>query len=332
MEKILNQDEIDALFDAARDRVPGGAHAEDRGKLVTPCDFRRAGLITSDQLRAINMLHDTFVRNLTRSLAAYLRVAFEVNLVSTEQLTYSEFLQHVAEVSYVASTHLRPFDAVAVVELDLQLAFCMIDLLLGGPGEPVGEVREVTEVEEEILKGVVQLICRELQATWQPIIGAEFEFEERQRQAQILHLMPPNEKVLSLSYEIRMTAVGGMLITAFPAIVATTLAQKLAQQASYRRHRTDASEAASLREKLQQCSFPVELILPGGTVSSRQLLALQRGSILALRVRAHEPAVLYVGKRGLFVAQPVRSGNHRAAQVVQRIGAADPRRSEKIGQ
>ena len=169
------------------------------------------------------MLHDTFVRNLTRSLAAYLRVAFEVNLVSTEQITFSEFLQHVPEVNYVVSTHLRPFDAMAAVELDLQLAFPMIDLLLGGPGEPVSEVREVTEIEEEILKGVVQVICRELQATWQSVIDAEFQFDERQRQAQILRLMPPNEKVLALSYEIRMSAVSGMLITAFPAVAANAL-------------------------------------------------------------------------------------------------------------
>jgi len=42
MDKILNQDEIDALFHAARDRVrdwgqPGGGN-----KNVTACNFRRA--------------------------------------------------------------------------------------------------------------------------------------------------------------------------------------------------------------------------------------------------------------------------------------------------
>ena len=58
-------------------------------------------------------------------------------------------------------------------------------------------------------------------------------------------------------------------------------------------------------------------MLPGGTVSSRQLFALEQGSILPLHSRADEPAVLYVAKQKLFTAQPVRSGNHRAAQVVK---------------
>jgi flagellar motor switch protein FliM len=332
MEKILNQDEIDALFHAAQDRARERGPLRSETKHLTACNFRRAGLITREQLRAVNLLHEAFVRNLTRSLAAYLRVAFEVNLVSTEQISYSEFLQHVPEVNYVVSTHLRPFDAMAAVELDLQLAFPMIDLLLGGPGKPVGELREVTEVEEEILKGVVQLICRELQATWQPVIDAEFEFDERQRQTQILRLMPPNERILSLSYEIRMTEVSGMLITAFPAVAANALIRKLAQQGSYRKHRTGSIGTSTLRERLGKCPFPVELILPGGMVSSRQLLGLEKGSILALHLRADEPAVLYVEQQPLFAAQPVRSGNQRAAQVVQEIGVTDPRRSEKIEQ
>jgi flagellar motor switch protein FliM len=299
---------------------------------VTACNFRRAGLLTGQQLRAVNMLHETFVRSLTRSLAAYLRVALEVSLVSTEQIAYSEFLQHVPEVNYVASTHLLPFDAMAAVELDLPLAFAMIDVLLGGQGKPVGEVCEITEVEEEILRSVVQVICQELQATWQPLMDSEFQFGERLRRAQILRLMPPNEKVLSLSYEIRMSELSGMLVTAFPAVAANALIRKLAQQGSYRRHRAGSAEASSLREKLEKCFFPVELILPGGTVSSRQLLALEAGSVLVLHSRVNEPAVLYVEKQALFAAQPVRSRNRRAAQVVEMIGVSDPRRSQKNDQ
>jgi flagellar motor switch protein FliM len=287
-------------------------------------------LITRDQLRAVNLLHDTFVRSLTRSLAAYLRVAFEVNLVSTEQITYSEFLQRVPEVNYVVSVQLRPFDVMAAVALDLQLAFPMIDLLLGGPGKPMAEVREVTEVEEEILKGVVQIICRELQATWQPVVEAEFQFDERQRQTQIVCLMPPNEKILALTYEIRMSEASGMLMTAFPAVASTALIRKLALQGAYRKHRAAPGAASTLREKLEKCSFQVELILPGSTLNSRQLLGLERGSILTLRLRSREPAVLCVEKQPLFIAQPVRSGNHRAAQIVKVISAAGPRGSENL--
>jgi flagellar motor switch protein FliM len=330
MEKILGQDEIDALFHAAQGRAGDRKQPAVVSRHVTACNFRRAGMLTRDQLSAVNQLHDAFVRSLTRSLGAYLRVALEVNLVSTEQIAYSEFLQRVPEINYVVSAHLRTLDAMAAVVLDLQLAFPLIDLLLGGPGKPLAEVREVTEVEEEILKGVAQIICRELQAAWQPVIDTEIQFDERQRQTQIMRLMPPNEKVLSLSYEIRVSEAGGMLMTAFPAVAATALIRKLAQQGSYRKHRATSGVASNLREKVQKCEFPVELILPGGRVRSRQLLGLERGSILALHLRSHEPAVLHVGKQPLYIAHPVRSGSQRAGQIVKTIGPPDSRRSEKI--
>ena len=332
MEKILNQDEIDALFHAAQDRASNRRAPEGESKHVTACNFRRAGLITPDQLSAVNMLHDSFVRNLARSLGAYLRVAFDMHLVSTEQIAYSEFLQRVPEVNYVASALLRSLDTMAAVSLDLQLAFPMIDLLLGGPGKPMGEVREVTEVEEEILKDVVQVICRELQATWQPVIHTGVQFDERQRHRQIMHLMPPNEKVLSLSYEIRMNEAGGMLMTVFPTVAATALIRKLARQGSYRKHRAVFGAVSNLREKVAKAIFPVELVLHGGTVRSRQLLALEKGSILALHLRSQKPAILYVGKQPFFIAQPVRSGEYRAGQIVKAIGTSDAHRSEKANQ
>jgi len=332
MEKILNQDEIDALFHAAQGRPSGKKQAEHQNKPVTACNFRRAGMMTRDQLLAVNELHDSFVRGLARSLAAQLRIAVEVNLVSTEQFGYGEFLQRVPEINYVVSAHIRSLDVMAAVVLDLQIAFPVIDLLLGGPGNMMPELREITEVEEEILKGLAETICQELQSTWQPVIDTEINFDGRQRQTQIVRLMPPNEKVLSLGFEIRIGKAGGMLMTAFPAVAATALMRKLAQQGSYRKHRPVSSATSNLREKLGKCTFPVELVLPGSTVSSRQLLDLKKGSILPLHLKANEPAVLYVENQPLFVAQPVRSASHRAGQIVKAISIPDPRRSENSDQ
>jgi flagellar motor switch protein FliM len=74
------------------------------------------------------------------------------------------------------------------------------------------------------------------------------------------------------------------------------------------------------------------LVLPGGTVSSRQLLGLKPGSILALHLKSNEPAVLHVGNQPLFIAQPVRSGSQRAGQIVKAIIIPHPRGSENSDQ
>ena len=91
MEKILKQDEIDALFEAAQTSKPDAPRTDPRPKVV-PYNFSSAGQISTEQLRAISMLNDLFARNLTHNLAAWLRTRFQVNLVSAEQIQFNEFV------------------------------------------------------------------------------------------------------------------------------------------------------------------------------------------------------------------------------------------------
>ena len=85
MSRQLSQQEIDAVFRNLQDRK--GEEA------AVAFDFRRPDRIAKSQLRAIHLLHDTFVRNLVSSLSAFLRSYLIVNLVSVEQLSYAEFLE-----------------------------------------------------------------------------------------------------------------------------------------------------------------------------------------------------------------------------------------------
>ena len=87
MEETLKQDEIDALFQAARTSV--SAVTPDIRSRVTEYSFASAGQISTEQLRAISMLNDLIARNLTHNLSAWLRTRIQVNLVSAEQTLIS---------------------------------------------------------------------------------------------------------------------------------------------------------------------------------------------------------------------------------------------------
>ena len=64
------------------------------------------------------------------------------------------------------------------LQLDLKVAFPIIDLLLGGEGKGMAATREITEIEEQILDSVARIVCRELGAAWQAL-ALEVSFEER---------------------------------------------------------------------------------------------------------------------------------------------------------
>jgi flagellar motor switch protein FliM len=311
MEKTLKQNEIDALFEAAQSLAPEAARAEEQSK-VTAYSFSSAGQISTDQLRAISLLNDLFARNLTHNLAAWLRTRFQVNLVSAEQIQFSEFLLRIPEISYVASVRLEPLGALSILQLDLGLAPPMIDLLLGGEGRD-GPLKELTDIEESILGSVVEIICRELTAAWQTV-GLSFNFERRQMQTQVARIMSVAEKTLCLSFEIRMPHSSGLLNLAFPAVVANTILRRLTTDWGRHRRRADGARVrmeASVRKILFGCS----LQLPNVRIPASALEGLAPGAIVRLDLPVNAPLEWRVGGQTLAPAQAIRQGAHRAARI-----------------
>ena len=316
MEKILNQEEIDQLFRAARKAGPKKPQATSR-RVVQDCDFRQAGQLTKDQVRQVTSLHETFAPNLANSLGAYLRVGFQTSLVAVEQLIFNEFLARIPEQTYFTTVALSPIDEVAAIQMDLGLVFPMIDLLLGGPGQGLAEPRDLTEIEQDILESVVQILCRELQSTWEIVLPLHFTAGERLQQAQIAGLMPVAERILNLSFELQITDVRGNLNIVFPGVVSNLLLRKLAQQGMTRRRRPSADAGARLRERLLLGKFRTELELRQVPIRIRDLVELQPEKILPLRYSVREPMFMSVNGTSAFSGIPVSCGVSRGALIQQ---------------
>jgi flagellar motor switch protein FliM len=314
MEKVLNQNEIDAMVRAARGGVAGQASAP----VVTPWDARHAGQIGRDQLQSINTLHEGFARNLTHVVAAYLRIGFTAALVSAEHLTYGEFLQRIPDLTYLASFRLLPMEARALLQLDLSAAFPLIDVLLGGEGHGAAPERQTTDIEEQILETVVRIICRELQTSWQ-VMALQFEFEQRSQADQAQRLMAPEEKTLSLSFELSVAENRGTLNLVFPAMVSNALLRKLSTAWVREKPAAHPDAESRLRRRLLKCPFDVELEFIAAGVRLQDLIRMAPGTLLPLKHGVEKPARVRVSGDELFIAKVARMGGSRAAQIVGRI-------------
>ncbi|HTV59228.1 MAG TPA: FliM/FliN family flagellar motor switch protein [Verrucomicrobiae bacterium] len=320
MEKILNQEEIDLLFRAAQ----GGASKPqpDQTRQIRECNFRQAGELSKEQVRQVTLLHESFAPSIANSLGAYLRVAFQASLVAVEQLNYNEFLSRLPEQTYFTTVQLNPMEELAVIQLDLPIVFPMIDLLLGGSGQPMAEPRDLTEIEEQILEVVVAILCRELQITWQPVLPVIFHVGQRQKQSQIVGLMSPGERVLNLSFEISLNEVRGLLNLAFPAVVSNALLRKLAAGMVQRR-KPSAGQSERLKNRLLDCNFAVDLDLRNVTLRIRDVVEMQQGQVVRLRHSLSEPMFVAVNGRPVFTGLPVSCGPLRGGLIQERIRAAE---------
>ena len=126
------------------------------------------------------------------------------------------------------SIRLEPLGALGLLEFDLALASPIVDLLLGGVGATAA-IRDLTDIEEEILTSLVQLIVRELNVAW-AAIGLRFEYEKRENAGTAARMMSMAEKTLCMIFEVTMPEVKGVLNFCLPAVVLNSILRQLTSE------------------------------------------------------------------------------------------------------
>ncbi len=305
MAKILSQEEVDALLRShAKGAKPGAAPTPgaDRAAAAQPAqkakkaqvqkkvslyNFRRPDRVSREQMRSLHFMHDRFARNFSSSLSAYLRTITEVNLVSVEQLSYQEFLLSVPDPTCFNAISIRPLEGGFALEVNPQLVFPIIDKMLGGPGDPLKQLRTMTDIEQSIFDGVLKLALDDLREAWRGIIDLDFKIQARETSPQLIQIVAPNEVVILVVFEVKMSSVVGMINLAIPSIILEPVATKFDQE-MYTGYKKSANfeEARLLMENIKRCDMVVAAEIRGTNLPMTEVLNLQAGDIIQLSKRA----------------------------------------------
>jgi flagellar motor switch protein FliM len=133
--KILTQAEIDALLSTVAedtsvpDRAEGGPP-----RRVVLYDFKHPNLISKEQMRLLENLHENFSRNFGVFLSAQLRMIVEIELLAIDQLLYSEFVMSIAPPGVLYVIDMEDPTGQAIVELSPGLVIFIVEKLFGGKG------------------------------------------------------------------------------------------------------------------------------------------------------------------------------------------------------
>lgn len=311
-DRVLSQEEIDSVFRNLRETNGD----DDPRKKAMPYDFSRPDRIAKDQLRAIHLLHDNFTRNLASSLSAYLRAYVMVNLVSVEQLSFMEFSQCLPSPTCLASLGMRPFDGNAVLELNPQLVFPILETLLGGTCKPVGKItREITEIEQSILEGLFRIILHDLQEAWRVVTNIDFRVDTHETEPQLLQILAPNEAVVAIGVEIRIGETAGMMNLGIPSIIIKMLRQKFDQQWTMRKTESTCEEHDRMMRLINPAIMHMDARLIGPTLSVEDLLQLDTGDVLKFDYAVDRPVDLLVNGSRKYNGQIVTTGRKKAFEV-----------------
>jgi flagellar motor switch protein FliM len=256
-------------------------------------------------------------------LSAYLRAYVAVNLISVEQLAFMEFTQMLPSPTSMVALGMKPYDGSAVLELNPSLVFPILEMLLGGTGQSAQKLeREITEIEQSILDGLLRIILNDLRTAWQAVATIEFAIESHETEPQLLQILAPNEAVVAISMEVRIGEMSGIMNLGIPSITVKMLRQKFDQQWSVRKTRATEDEHSRVLRLIQPAKLNAESSLRGPTLSVESLLTMKEGDVLAFDYPIDRPLDLTFNGIHKFRGEIVSSGRKRAFQVREPVTAA----------
>ena len=312
MDRLLSQQEIDNAF-----RLANAQAVAEESPRAESYDFRRTDRIAKDQLRTIHLLHENFARSLSSSLSAYLRSYVVVNLISVEQLSFLEFTQALSSPTCLITLGMKPYDGSAILEINPSLVFPIVEMLLGGNGKsPTQVLREITEIEQSVLEGVIRVILNDLRAAWTPVASIEFSLENQETEPQLLQILAHNEAVVAIGIEVRIGEASGMMNLGIPSIVIKMLRQKFDQHRTVRKALASEAEQARILNLVRPAAIHLDARLPEQKVSVPDLLELNEGDVLLLDYSADSPVDLIVNGKPKFAGSVIATSGRRALHLI----------------
>ncbi len=322
MSDILSQDEINALLSSfsgqgGRDRGSRGKGVA--GRQVRPYDFRRPDKLSKDQLRSIEMLHSAYARTLSSWMSSYLRTAVRSTRVSCDQLAFDDFSLTLAEPSVIAVFNASPPDGEALLWFAPALAFAILDRRLGGPGHAKHKPRELTDIEQRIMRGFVAKVLDMLSEAWKDVWPHTAHLVNIVGGPEFARITADNETVCSVTIEVAFGEVAGELGICLPypllqpTVSRLTSSRRLVAQAGGRQ--TDGKLPETLKKGLSVVKVPVVMELGRTTISMRDFVDLACGDVIKLDARRGRDLVVRVGNDAKFLARPGVVGRRLAFQV-----------------
>ncbi len=324
MTEILSQDEIDALLTAIStgevDTTEYSATQEQRK--VKIYDFRRPDKFSKDQIRTLQMMHETFARLTTTALSAQLRALVSVHVASVDQLTYEEFVRSIPNPTTLAVINMDPLKGSGVLEIDPSITFTIIDKLFGGVGESSRITRELTDIELSVMEGIIVRILGNLREAWSNVIDLRPRLGNIETNPQFAQIVPPNDMVVLITLETKVGEVEGMTNLCIPYITIEPIISKLSAQywySSIRKGTTDEN-LAIIQGRLENVELLVVAEIGEVSITMAEVLDLKIGDVIKLPdTKVNSDMVLRVGGRKKYKCRPGVIGSRVAVQIGESI-------------
>ncbi len=301
---------------------PTTTHGKKKGK-EKPYDFRRQTKFSKEQLGTLELIHASFARLIGTDISTRLRLGVTATTIAVTQETFEEFISSIFPPTFITIFRSDSLDGQALIQMDLSIVFSILDRLLGGNGAPLSTLRQLTDVEKQIMQKIMVGIIDRLREAWINVIDLMPVIELVESNPQFAQIVPPNEVVVSIKFEISLLDTTGLLKLCIPYSTVEDITQKFnaaswfASVAVRKESESTKANVDIITKQVKEVTLPVVAELGRGVYPLEDLVNMKVGDTLITDQLVKNDIKIRVGNQVKFNGRTGKKGKKMAVVITK---------------
>jgi len=304
---LLSQDEIDALLHGVDDGDVETDSDEDTGVESKTFDFNNQERIVRGRMPTLEMVNERFTRYFRISLFNFLRRSAEISISGIKIQKFSEYIQGLFVPTNLNIIRIKPLRGRALIVIEPRLVFTAVDNYFGGGGEFYNKIegREFTPTEMRIIKVLVDMVFKDLEEAWRPVIELQMEYMSSEVNPAFANIVSPVEIVVVSTVHIELEGGGGDISIAMPYSMIEPIRDLLDAGISSDQGDSDNNRwQGALRAEVMRSEIEMKSILVEKEIKLGDVLNFKAGDVIPITLPEEvllraEMVPVFTGKVGL---------------------------------
>ena len=322
MGEVLSQSEIDNLLAAlSTGEIDVDEMQNSDEKQVKNYDFSRPTKFSKEHLRTLEIIFEHYGRLVSTNLPAYLRRNVQVTVANSEAVTFSEFTNALSNPVILGIVNFAPLNGTIIIDLATNLAYAMLDRMLGGVGLPLEKSRDFSEIEMSIIQKVLVMLTQLLREPWKNVVNISPLLGRVETNPQFAQIIAPNDMIAIITLNVKIGDVEGFLNFCLPFFTLEDVMDRLntkywfaSMQENHDEHYEEYIESL-----IRKVDIPIRAVLGKSTISVGDFANLQVGDCIRLNTKVENDMDIYVGNIRKFTALPGANKDAYAVRITSVI-------------
>ncbi len=172
-----------------------------------------------------------------------------------------------------------------------------------------------------LIRRIIDLALSSLRESWSNIQELEFKLDDTESNPQLVQIVPPNEVVVVVGFELKIGGRAGTMALCVPFNVIEPLAPKLSNQSwlNYRKRATQGDSTALVGRRVAKATLGLRAFLAYTKICVSELADLSPGDILTTDRPANAEIIVQVEGINKFAARLGQHKGKKALKICRRL-------------